>query len=231
MHFAHALPRRLRPRSYLLYFGLCAQPREEIGLSLAEAVFGTPSVLLNKFLQLDEFSVDSIVNNLNKLWMLLLFLCPGTSQVPNCWLSCQMSCCAPLHVAWQYRPASPPPYHGPYAVLWCGPRSFTIMVGSWEEIVSVSRLKACRKVGTTPGSPRRHGQLPGKCPGGPAATKRVSFSDPLVSSPVFTAAVPAPSAVTTLEIGPLTSPPAGRRWSSGPALWRPAMPLVDGQTS
>ncbi len=49
--------------------------------------------------------------------------------------------------------------------------------------------------------------------------------------PVSTAAVPAPSAVTVSESGPLTSPPAGRRQSSGRALWRPAMPLVDGQTS
>jgi hypothetical protein len=52
--------------------------------------------------------------------MLLLFLCPGTSQVPNCWLSCQTSCCAPLHVAWQHRPASPPPLPRPLRcfVMW-----------------------------------------------------------------------------------------------------------------
>jgi hypothetical protein len=34
-----------------------------------------------------------------------------------------------------------------------------------------------------PGSPRRRGRPPGSHPGGPAATKRVSFSDPLVSTP------------------------------------------------
>jgi hypothetical protein len=46
--------------------GLCAQPREDTGLSPAEAVFGTPTVLHNEFLQGDEFSIDEIVNKLKK---------------------------------------------------------------------------------------------------------------------------------------------------------------------
>jgi hypothetical protein len=41
--------------------GLCEQPREDTGLSPAEAVFGHPIVLPNKFLQEDEFSVDETV--------------------------------------------------------------------------------------------------------------------------------------------------------------------------
>jgi transposase InsO family protein len=41
--------------------GLHPQPREDTDLSPAEAVFGTPSVLPNEFLQGDEFNVDEIV--------------------------------------------------------------------------------------------------------------------------------------------------------------------------
>jgi hypothetical protein len=41
--------------------GLRAQPREDTGLSLAAAVFGAQIVLPNKFLQNEEFSVDTIV--------------------------------------------------------------------------------------------------------------------------------------------------------------------------
>jgi hypothetical protein len=41
--------------------GLRAQPRKDTGLSPAEAVFGAQIVLPNKFLQNDEFSVDTIV--------------------------------------------------------------------------------------------------------------------------------------------------------------------------
>jgi hypothetical protein len=52
-----------------------------------------------------------------------------------------------------------------------------------DEIISVSRLKACMEGDATPGSPRRSGRPPSKRPGGPAATKQVSFADPLVSPP------------------------------------------------
>jgi hypothetical protein len=40
--------------------GLRAQPREDTGLYLAEAVFGAQIVLPNEFLQNDELSVDTI---------------------------------------------------------------------------------------------------------------------------------------------------------------------------
>ncbi len=41
--------------------GLRAQPREDTGFSLAEAVFSAQIVLPNEFLQNDELSVDTIV--------------------------------------------------------------------------------------------------------------------------------------------------------------------------
>jgi hypothetical protein len=40
--------------------GLHAQLREDTGLSLAEADFGVPIVLLNEFLKEDEIPVDTI---------------------------------------------------------------------------------------------------------------------------------------------------------------------------
>jgi hypothetical protein len=40
---------------------LWAQPREDTGLSPAEAVFGAPIVLPNKFLQNEEIYFDSII--------------------------------------------------------------------------------------------------------------------------------------------------------------------------
>jgi hypothetical protein len=46
---------------------LCTQPREDTGLSPAEAVFGAPIVLPNKFLQIEEISVDSILKIFQKL--------------------------------------------------------------------------------------------------------------------------------------------------------------------
>ncbi len=71
---------------------------------------------------------------------------------------------------------------GHYVVLRRGPRSFTIRVGSQDEVVAVSHFKACMAADPTPGSLRHRGRPPGSHPGSLAATKQVSFLDPLVSS-------------------------------------------------
>jgi hypothetical protein len=110
-------------------------------------------------------------------------------------------------------------------------------------------------------TPRLHrrGRLPGPCPGGPAATKRVSFSDLLVTTPssstvlprdgpkpfsyptrrfcmpgtggAFTDTVLVPSTGTAPEVGPLTSSPPSQGQSSGGALCRAVYTPGDGQTS
>ncbi len=46
--------------------GLRAQPREDTGLSPAEAVFGAPIVLPNEFLKNKEMSVDAIIKFFSK---------------------------------------------------------------------------------------------------------------------------------------------------------------------
>jgi hypothetical protein len=46
--------------------GLRAQPREDAGLSPAEAVFGAPIVLPNEFLENEEMLVDAIIKNCSK---------------------------------------------------------------------------------------------------------------------------------------------------------------------
>jgi hypothetical protein len=124
--------------------GLRAQPREDTGLSLAEAVFGAQIVLPNEFLQNDEFSVDTIVNKFVKTLHVSAPSLPRHNsstdlpiELPAELLS------APL--IWVCRGGLVPPlqllYDGPYAVLHRSPRSFTIRVGSRDEVVAVSRLK------------------------------------------------------------------------------------------
>jgi hypothetical protein len=58
--------------------GLRAQPREDTGLSPAEAVIVALIVLPNEFLNRDEIPVSTISKKIFSLWMLLLFPCPGT---------------------------------------------------------------------------------------------------------------------------------------------------------
>ncbi len=134
-----------------------------------------------------NFQLTPLSKFFPKPCMFLLLLCLGTilpSKLPVELLS------APL--VWVRRGGLVPPlqplYDGPYAVLRCGPRSFIIRVGSRDEVVAVSCPKAYMAADATPGSPHRRGRPLGSHPGGPAATIRVSFSDPLVSSP----SLPAP---------------------------------------
>ncbi len=137
--------------------GLRAQPREDTGLSPAEAVFGAQP---NEFLQNDEFSVDTIVKIFSKTLHVSAPSLPRhnsstelPSELPVELLS------APL--VWVRRGGLVPPlqplYDGPNAVLRRGPCSFTIRVGSRDEVIAVSHLKACTAADATlqPASPRQ----------------------------------------------------------------------------
>jgi hypothetical protein len=165
---------------------LRAQPREDTGLSPAEAVFSAQIVLPNEFLQNYELSVDTIVKTFSKTLHVSAPSLPRhnsstelPSELPTELLS--------VPLVWVSRGGLVPPllplYNGPYAVLRRGPRSFTIRVGSRDEVVAVSHLKACTAADAMPGSPCRCGRPPGSRPGSLTATKQVSFSDLLVSSP------------------------------------------------
>jgi hypothetical protein len=162
-----------------------AQPREDTGLSPAEAVFGAPIVLPNEFLQNEDMPVDAIIKIFSKTLHAPAVSLPrhnSSAQLPDELPGDLLS--APL--IWVHRGGVIPPlqplYDGPYAVLRRGLRSFTIQVGPRDEVIAVSRLKACTSADATPGSPHRRGRPPGPHPGGPTATKRVSFSDLLVST-------------------------------------------------
>jgi hypothetical protein len=74
---------------------LQVQPREDAGLSPAEAVFGAPILLPNEFLQNDELSVDFIIKIFPKSCMFGLLLCLGTILAPICPTSFQTSCSQP----------------------------------------------------------------------------------------------------------------------------------------
>jgi hypothetical protein len=173
--------------------GLRAQPREDTGLSPAKAVFGAQIVLPNEFLQNDEFSVDAIVKNFLKALHVSAPSLPrhnSSTQLPSELPAELLS--APL--IWVCRGSLVPPlqplYDGPYAVLRCSPCYFTIRVRLLDEVVAVFRLKACTVADAMPDSLSCHGRPPGSRPGGLVTTKRVSFSDQLVSSPSPSSAPP-----------------------------------------
>jgi hypothetical protein len=80
---------------------LSAQPREDTGLSPAEAVFGAPIVLPNEIFKTKKCQLMLLSKILQKICMFLLFLCPGTILAPSCPASYQAS-------------SSPPPSSGSF---------------------------------------------------------------------------------------------------------------------
>ncbi len=73
---------------------LRSQLREDTGLSTAEADFGTPLVLPNKFLQAEEFSIDQISKNFSKILDAPVFSLPSKhnlgrqlpEELPGAWV-------------------------------------------------------------------------------------------------------------------------------------------------
>jgi hypothetical protein len=161
--------------------------------------------------------------------MVLPLLCLDTILAPTCPASCQPSCSPPpLFRRGGLVPILQLLYDSPYAVLRHSPRSFTIRVGSWDNVVAVSRFKASMAADAVLGSPHCCSRLPGSRPGGLAATKRVLFSDPLVSSPSPPSAPPRDSPGTVFlpgkevfaRLGPVTpSQPPQTRYPS--RQWAP----------
>jgi hypothetical protein len=126
---------------------LKAQLREYTGLSPAEAVFGVQIVLPNKFLQNDEFSVDTIVNKLSKT---LHVSAPSLSRhnssinLPS-ELPAELLSTPLVWVRWDgLVPPLQPLYDGPYTVLPCSPRSFTHQSGRRMRWLPSAALRLAR---------------------------------------------------------------------------------------
>jgi hypothetical protein len=174
--------------------GLRAQSREDTGLSLAEAVFGAPIVLLNEFLKGDETPVHTILKKFLKSLDAPAFSLPRhnsshqlPSELPAYILSAHLS----RSGAAVWFPFSTPP-RPPL----CCPPPGTLRLHPTGRAArgdhGVGRPKACTAMDATPSNARCRSRPPGPGtmampaaarPGSLGASKQVWFSDPLISSP------------------------------------------------
>jgi len=160
--------------------GLRAQPREDKGLSPAESVFGCPLVLPNELLKNDEVAVENIINKFKATVDAPVFSFPrhnSSQKLPDDLIR--------AHLIWVHRDIVRAPLQRPYAVVARGLRAFTIQVGMRDKIISVAGLKPCTDAAAEAGLPQRRGWPPQRAryPPPTSATRRVTFSDPLVSTP------------------------------------------------
>jgi hypothetical protein len=104
--------------------GLRVQPREDTGLSPAEAVCVAQIVLPKlccqiKFCKMMNFQLTLLSKIFLKLCMFLLPLCLGTILAPTCPASCQPSC-------------SLPPLSGSSGAAWFHPFSHSTTASTWS---------------------------------------------------------------------------------------------------
>jgi hypothetical protein len=127
--------------------GLRYQPREDSNISPAQAVYGTPLVLPNQFLSIDDtvtmnkflVQINNILNNSS----LPRHNVAADRELPedlppDLWAADRV---------WVRRCSYVPPltllYDSPYAVIQRSLRAFKLQIGGKEGQVSTSRLKPC----------------------------------------------------------------------------------------
>jgi hypothetical protein len=131
-------------------FGLRAAPKEDSAVSSAELVFGAPLTLPGEILERPELSSQDLVkwaSQPHALPMRPLTYAQVAASRPS-----QLQSARFVYIRrGGVTPPLAPLYHGPYTVLEAGEKTFRLLIGGQEEVVSVDRLKP--HLGNGPVSP------------------------------------------------------------------------------
>ena len=139
--------------------GLRTTPKEGIGLSAAEMVFGTTLCLPGEF---PEPPPAAFFSNLRQAFDSFAPPPPVHAQVPPSRVDRQLQDASHVFVRRDgHVPPLQPLYHGPYLVLQRSEKSFVLQVGARTDNVSVDRLKPCLSSGPVLAQlPPRRGRPP-----------------------------------------------------------------------
>ena len=120
--------------------GLQSSPKDDSGLSPAEAIYGSTLSLPGEFLKHSEFPPESFLRNVEKAVL-------GFSGPPQHHVLPQPLPRALLNADFVFvhddasKPPLSPLYRGPYRVLHCSEKFFVLQIGDKSDSVSVDRLK------------------------------------------------------------------------------------------
>jgi len=138
--------------------GLRTQPREDTNISPAQAVYGTPLVLPNQYLSVDDDVTNKFLVQINKTLTnpsLPRHNIAANRELPedlppDLWAADRVWVRRCGHV-----PPLTPLYDGPYAVNKRSLRYFQLQIGGKEDSISTSRLKPCSSSTPTAAPPTR----------------------------------------------------------------------------
>ena len=145
--------------------GIRATPREDTAITPAQAVFGSALVLPGQLVSDPETSLDDfmmqIKSTLSRSENLSTRHNTAADKVQPTELPQDLLDASHVLVRRDgHVPPLAPLYDGPYAALRRSMQYFTIQMGSREEVVSTSRLKACHTPDVVAAAPRRRGHPP-----------------------------------------------------------------------
>ena len=187
-HLKDALPARSANTTWAaelpwVLLSLRTTPREDTNTSPAQALFGTPLVLPNQFLSINnEETMNTFLTQIDKILKNNSLPRHNTSPAkeppedlpPELWTADRV---------WVRQCGHVPPltalYEGPYTVLQRSLRHFRLRIGDKEDNVSTSRLKPCTTTAEPTATPPQRGRPP--LPAGqqrPPVIKRVQFTLP-----------------------------------------------------
>jgi hypothetical protein len=147
--------------------GLRSSPREDTNLSPAQVLYGTPLVLPNQYLSInDEQTINEFIIQIDCILKNIPMTRHNTAADKELPEDLPQELWAADRV-WVRRGGHAPPlaplYDGPYTVLHRSLRHFRLQMGNREDNVSTSRLKPCAGGAAIPmaAAPRRDRPLPG----------------------------------------------------------------------
>ena len=152
-----------------MLLGIRTAPKEDIGCSTAELVYGSPLTVPGDFVTNSNYDIDHR-SHLRWLWERIGTLAPiPTSQhgVHPAALPKSLQDSGFVFIRRDaHRTPIQRPYEGPFQVIKAGPKTFRVNIGGKTETVSVDRLKPAHLDFSCPfevAQPRPRGRPPGSC--------------------------------------------------------------------
>ena len=142
---AHRNPARWAEILPLILLGIRTALKEDIGCSSAELVYGTslrlPGEFFSESLNKAPTDVTNYVETL-KAAMRNIQPVPTRTQTRQTHVNKDLSSCSHVFVRHDaIRKLLQPPYDGPYKVISCGDKVFTVDVNGRQDTISIDRLK------------------------------------------------------------------------------------------